>query len=99
MEITVKGKTIVLKKSFRAIIIMENVSGKPFSLTNTTDFIQYLFCLLYVQDDSITLDDVLEYLDSDPNNFSMFLNWLQSEADKESSITSKKKEEGGKEKL
>ena len=43
MVVTIKEKTITLKNSMRAIMVYEQITGKPFSPITMTDLVIYFY--------------------------------------------------------
>ena len=66
--IEINGKNYKFKQSYRAIMLWEEISKRPFEITNTTDNLLYYYCVLLGnnREDCITFDEFLDALDDNP---------------------------------
>lgn len=80
MKVTIKGKEIELKNSIRAYMIYENVEGKSFTFSSVSDLVTFFYCTIVSssKDYSITLDEVIDEIDKNPNLIQEFSTWLES---------------------
>lgn len=92
MEITIKEKTIKLKKTFRSLIAYESATGKAFNPTTVSDSIMYFYCVIIASDQTleITYDEFLDWLDENPIALENFTQWLIAQNEVDSTLTKKK---------
>jgi len=94
MKITIKGKEITLKQSFRTAIIYENITKESFgSGINTTNLILYFYCTVLGSDKDLVLDfdEFIDILDEMPNKLSEYADWLATINGIDSKINGTKK--------
>ena len=94
MEINFNDKTLTLRRTMRAYLLWEQITGKPFGLTTYTDFITYFFATILASnpnEESITYDGFLDWLDSEPNALADFVLWLQQDTQPQPQQAKKKK--------
>lgn len=92
MEITIKNKTIKLKKTFRSLIAYESATGKAFNPKTVTESIMYFYCVIIASDMELelTYDEFMDWLDDNPTALQDFTQWLISQTEIESKLTKKK---------
>ncbi len=92
MEITIKEKTIQLKKTFRSLIAYESAMGKSFKPETFTEYIMYFYCVIIASDLSIelTYDEFINWLDENPNVLDEFSQWILEQNNREAKLTKKK---------
>lgn len=78
MVVSIKEKTITLKNSMRAIMVYEQITGKPFSPITMTDLVIYFYSTLIASDITleIAFDEFVEWLDENGDKFTEFTTWL-----------------------
>lgn len=81
MEITIKDKTITLKRTFRSLIAFESATGHAFNPTTITESIMYFYCVIIASDTTleITYDEFMDWLDENPVKLNEFTEWLISQ--------------------
>lgn len=92
MTITIKDKTITLKKTFRSLIAYESAMGKTFNPTTITESIMYFYCVIISSDSDIELsfDNFMDWLDENPTALQDFTQWLIEQNTIENKLTKKK---------
>lgn len=92
MDITIKDKTITLKRSFRSLIAYEKATGAAFSPHTVSDMILYFFCVIISSDEDIDLDfdTFIDWIDEEPARLTDFTAWLTEQEEKESRFSKKK---------
>ena len=96
MEIKLNDKSYELKKTFRSILIYEEIKGELFNPQSVSDILLYFYSTLLASNPSmdITFNDFLEYLDNNPDELNNFVEWIELQNKKESYYQpSKKKRE------
>ena len=80
MKIIIKDKEIELKYSFRSLMMYENITGHTLTQANLTDVITFIYCVIISssKDYSITLNDVIDYIDENPSFIGEFGEWLNT---------------------
>lgn len=78
MEITIKGKTVSLKYSFRALMIYENITQKSFNPKGISDVVVFFYSVVVAssKDTSLSFDDFIDWLDDKPTAINDFSVWL-----------------------
>ena len=92
MEITIKNKTITLKRTFRSLIAYESATGKAFNPKTVTESIMYFYCVIIASDMELelTYDEFMDWLDNNPTALQDFTQWLIEQTEIESKLTKKK---------
>ena len=92
MEITIKNKTITLKRTFRSLIAYESATGKAFNHKTVTESIMYFYCVIIASDMELelTYDEFMDWLDDNPKALQDFTQWLIEQTEIESKLTKKK---------
>lgn len=92
MEITIKDKTIKLKRTFRSLIAYESATGKAFNPKTVTESIMYFYCVIIASDMELelTYDEFMDWLDNNPPALQGFTQWLIEQSEIESKLTKKK---------
>lgn len=95
MKVTIKDKEITLKSSFRALIAYEQITNHAFNPSTITDMILYFYCIIIsskeFDNEPITFDDFIEYLDEHQDLLNTFTTWL-TESSKQNQIFEGKEE-------
>ena len=91
MEITIKGNTVSLKYSFRALMIYENITQKSFNPQGLTDVVTFFFSVVVAsaKDTTLSFDDFIEWLDDNPESLNQFSQWLTDVYNHQVGITNK----------
>lgn len=79
MKITILGREIELKSSFRSYMIYENITGKSFqSLTTLADIITFMYAnvLAVLKSPEISFEEFLDFIDENPNEVTKFSEWM-----------------------
>lgn len=90
MKIKIKNEEIELKYSFRAFIIFEKIAQHSFnSLDNFTDILILFYSVILASspDTTVTFDDFIDDIDSDPGKLTQFTEWLTGTVNRNSFIT------------
>lgn len=92
MVITIKDKTITLKRTFRSLIAYESATGKAFNPKTVTESIMYFYCVIIASDMELelTYDEFMDWLDENPTALQEFTQWLIEQSEIESKLTKKK---------
>ena len=95
MKVTIKEKEITLKSSFRALIAYEQITNHAFNPSTITDMILYFYCVIIsskeFDNEPITFDDFMDYLDEHQDLLNTFTTWL-TESSKQNQIFEGKEE-------
>ena len=78
MNITYKEHSYELKYSFRAMMLFENITKKSFNTKTITDFITFLYCIIFAQakDEVIDYGEFLDWIDENHDIFNDYVKWL-----------------------
>jgi len=79
MKITIKDTEVTLKQTFRTSMLYENAMGESFGQNiTTTNFIFYFYCNILGSQPGLSLnfDEVIDYLDENPNVLQEYTLWL-----------------------
>jgi hypothetical protein len=78
MDIQIKGKTITLKYSLRAMMMYENITGGTLTPSSLTDVITFFYCVAVSSsmDYSLQMEDFIDWLDENPDVLNEFGGWL-----------------------
>lgn len=78
MIINYKDKEITLKNSFRAMMMFENINGATFTGGTLTEAITFFYCVVVTssKDYTINYDDVVDWLDENPEKLKEFGEWV-----------------------
>lgn len=92
MKISVKGDTIELKRTFRSLLLFENITDRVFSVTSTTDVLTYFYCCVLASkvDLELEFNEFIEILDEQPNLLQEFQEWIVKTNDIQESVSKKK---------
>ena len=80
MKINIKGKEVELHYSFRALMIYEEILGESFTEPKSFKEIMIFFysiVLASTKEKDILFDDFVDWLDSSPEVFKEFVEWLK----------------------
>lgn len=80
MKINIKGKEVELHYSFRALMIYEEILGESFTEPKSFKEIMIFFysiVLASTKEKDILFDDFVDWLDSSPEVFKEFVEWLR----------------------
>ena len=80
MDIQIKGKTITLKYSLRAMMMYENITGGTLTPSSLTDVITFFYCVAVSSsmDYSLQMEDFIDWLDENLDVLNEFGGWLQN---------------------
>lgn len=81
MKIKIKDKDVELRYSYRALMIYEEILGESFTEPKTFKEIMVFFysvVLASSKSKDILFDDFMDWIDSSPEVFSEFIQWLKS---------------------
>ena len=89
MEVTIKNETVKLKHTMRAILVYEQITGKPFSPVTVTDIMVYFYSTIISSNTSLELqfDEFMNWLDDNSDKFTEFTQWLTNINKMNESIT------------
>ncbi len=80
MKITLNNKETMIKNTFRAYILFEQIMGRSFEGKTTTDLIVLLYCMYLAvdkdQENPVTLDEFIDWMDENPDTLKEFIDWL-----------------------
>lgn len=81
MTININGVKVTLKRTLRSLVFYESITKKMFAPETITDVITYYYSVVMssAKDMQLTLDDFMDWLDSDDSHASTigeFSNWL-----------------------
>lgn len=91
MEITIKGKTVSLKYSFRALMIYENITQKSFNPKGISDVVVFFYSVVVAstKDTTLSFDDFIDWLDDNATAINDFSVWLTSVFNAQSGLVNK----------
>lgn len=91
MEITIKGNTVSLKYSFRALMIYENITQKSFNPKGISDVVVFFYSVVVASTKYTTLsfDDFIDWLDDNATAINDFSVWLTSVFNAQSGLVNK----------
>jgi hypothetical protein len=79
MKITILGREVELKATFRSYIIFENITGKSFkNLETLADVLTFMYATILgsAKTTDISFEAFLDYVDDNPNVVTEFSEWL-----------------------
>lgn len=84
MIVKINDKDINLKYTFRATMLFENITGKSFTASTTTDILIYFYCTIIASDKNLIFpfEDFLDLVDSEPMLMVEFADFLTQELNK-----------------
>ena len=91
MEIVIKGNTVSLKYSFRALMIYENITQKSFNPKGISDVVVFFYAVVVAttKDNTLSFDDFIDWLDDNPTAINDFSVWLTSVFTAQSGLVNK----------
>lgn len=91
MKITIKGNTVSLKYSFRALMIYENITQKSFNPKGISDVVVFFYAIVVAssKDTTLSFDDFIDWLDANHTAISEFSVWLTSVFEAQSGLVNK----------
>lgn len=91
MKVIINNKEIELKKSFRALIIYEEIMKESFSGSGYKELLIYFYSIILSssKDIEISFDDFIDWLDDNPDSLNEFIKWLEKLGEKENIINNK----------
>ena len=91
MEITIKGNTVSLKYSFRALMIYENIAQKSFNPKGISDVVVFFYSVVVAstKDTTLSFDDFIDWLDDNATAINDFSVWLTSVFNAQSGLVNK----------
>lgn len=79
MKITILGREVELKATFRAYIIFENITGKSFqNLSTLADVLTFMYATILgsAKTTDISFEAFLDFVDENPTIVTEFSEWL-----------------------
>lgn len=91
MEVTINGKNISLKYSFRALMMYENITQKSFNPQGLTDVITFFYSVVVAstKDTTLSFEDFIDWIDDNPSKLNEFSQWLTDVYNHQVGITNK----------
>lgn len=91
MEITIKGNTVSLKYSFRALMIYENITQKSFNPKGISDVVVFFYSVVVAstKDTTLSFDDFIDWLDDNATAINDFSVWITSVFNAQSGLVNK----------
>jgi hypothetical protein len=91
MKITIKGNTVSLKYSFRALMIYENITQKSFNPKGISDVVVFFYSVVVAstKDTTLSFDDFIDWLDDNATAINDFSVWLTSVFNAQSGLVNK----------
>ena len=88
MKITINGREIELRYTFRAMIIFEKICNTTFTGKGITEVLCYLYSTILASDKNnpLTFDEFMDFVDEHPEVITEFSEWLQKVVDVNSYI-------------
>lgn len=95
MILKIKDKDVILKYSFRSLMLFENIQNKSFTPSTTTDVLVFMYCVIMgsAKDLDFTFDEFLDMIDEDQTLVIKFSEWLTKEINKQNTLSAEEKEE------
>lgn len=81
MKIKIKNKNYTVKNTVRALFIFEKITGKSFAIDSLLDNYIYIYSILLANNPNMTMtwDEFIDALDSEPNILTNFNAMLEKE--------------------
>ena len=78
MKLTIKGKEIELKNTFRSMIIYEKITGESFTPKGMTEIITYFYSVVLASEKNLELgfEEFIDMLDEDKELLAQFNEWI-----------------------
>lgn len=94
MIINIKGKNIQIRWSFRSFILYENIQGKSFTPTSTTEVLVFLYCCILASDKDLlfSFDEFLDMVDENPHIIVEFSQFIEEQVNKNNSLQPRENE-------
>ena len=91
MNIIINGRSIELRYSFRALMIYEKITEESFNPKGITEIMVFFYSVILASDRDITLsfDDFINFLDSEPTLLNDFSIWLTKTLTKNNTFSDK----------
>lgn len=88
MVVKIGEKEIKLKWSFRSMILYENIQGKSFTPTSTTEVLVFLYCVILASEKDLifTFDEFLDMVDEKPELIVEFSKFIEEQVNKNNSL-------------
>jgi hypothetical protein len=81
MEVRIKNKSYTVRKTFRAVMIFEKLTGKPFAVSTTTDMLLLFYSCYMASEEAepLEFESFVAILDDDPSLLADFTEMLRVE--------------------
>ena len=91
MKIQISDTTIELKYSFRAYMIYEQITDGSFTPKGMKEIITFFYSVVMGSNKNltITLDDFIDWLDSNPEMINNFSTWLADNINRQNELAPK----------
>lgn len=80
MKVTYKGKKYELKRTFRAMMLYENIANESYNMGNLNSVINMFYSMLvaaaYKQNDTIDYDEFIDWLDENEKYYQAFVDYI-----------------------
>lgn len=88
MTLRINDRDVKLKYTFRTFILYENIQGKSFTPTSTTEILVFLYCCILASDKDLifTFDEFLDMIDENPQIIVDFSEFLSQEINKNQTL-------------
>lgn len=96
MKIQFKDEEITLKRTFRSLLLFENITNSTFAPKTITDIITYLYCCVLASKPGIELgfNEFIDLLDDQPTLLEDFQKWILKTDDIQDGLAKKKTKKG-----
>jgi hypothetical protein len=94
----IKGNEYNLKYTFRAMMLFEQITKKPFSIDSLSDELILFYSVIMASNSeaNLSFDDFINDIDEDPSLLKDFTDFLNNEAEKRNTYTESTKEDSKK---
>jgi hypothetical protein len=88
MTIKINDRDVKLRYTFRAILLYENITGKSFNPTTTTDTLIFMYSVIMASEKDLifTFDQFMDMIDENPRLVIEFSEMIAAEFDKNDTL-------------
>ena len=95
MTLKIKDREVNLKYSFRSFFIFENIMGRSFSPSTTTDILVFFYSVIMASDKNLDFqfDEFLDMVDENPELIVKFSEFISKEVSKNRTLSPDQEED------
>lgn len=95
MILNIKNTEVVLKNTFRSIILWEHAMKKAFAPSSTYEMMVYFYAVIVSSSDiDFTFDEFMSWIDENPTLVVEFMNWVAQTNKEQELVTDNKAKDG-----